>query len=393
MAFSRAKNEPVFRAKHQHSMTLRIYLRKRPDSRGRCVINFIVQNEWITTGIKVHPDHWDEESCTIKKSAPTYYQLNAQFGLYRSRAEMCIANMLLEGIEFSKKYFEAYVFKSPEDAKNPGFLALIDEYCSQHPLGWQRIKHYQVLKANIQQLLPSPRIKDITYSFALRLQQMLRQEGNNENTISRKLRQLKAVVHHAQKTGVINNDPLINVKIKAISGQKKFLTADELAILEQMFQDGQLRPVHQAVLRYFLFSCYTGLRYSDVIQLKYYDIKNGTVTTVHEKTEKPVTIPLISKAQKLLATETTGLCFHTHSNQVTNRALKEIMKAAGIEKNITYHCSRHTFGTLSIYWGIPKEVVAELMGVDFKTVEVYAKIIDEVKHREMQKWEAVAGTA
>lgn len=63
------------------------------------------------------------------------------------------------------------------------------------------------------------------------------------------------------------------------------------------------------------------------------------------------------------------------------------MDAAGINKKITYHCSRLTFGTLSIYWGIPDYVVAELMGIDIKTVKIYAKIVDQVKVREMQKWE------
>ena len=63
------------------------------------------------------------------------------------------------------------------------------------------------------------------------------------------------------------------------------------------------------------------------------------------------------------------------------------MVAAKIDKKITYHCSRHTFGTLSIYWSIPDYVVAELMGIDIKTVKIYAKIVDQVKVREMLKWE------
>jgi len=63
------------------------------------------------------------------------------------------------------------------------------------------------------------------------------------------------------------------------------------------------------------------------------------------------------------------------------------MKEAFIDKKITYHCSGLTFGTLSIYWGIPDQVVAELMGIDLKTVKIYAKIMDQVKVREMGKWE------
>jgi site-specific recombinase XerD len=371
-------------------MNLRIYLRQRPNAKGECSIYFIVNDEWISTGIRCHPDHWDGNNSILKKSHPNFYQVNAIYNLYRSRAELCVANFQIAGTGFSKKYFETFVFNDPAEAENPGFLNLIDEYCNTINLGWQRIKHYQVLKKNISSLATSHRIKDINYNFALRLQQLLRVEQNNANTISRKMRMLKAVVHYAQKCGHLNNDPLINIKIKAIQGTKHFLSAVELQQLEQLYKDGMLNFVQQNVLRYFLFSCYTGLRYSDVVGLKYYDIKEDCVCTTQEKTDKPVKIPLIKKAKDLLQVASTGLIFKTHSNQVSNRSLKYIVEKAGIDKPITFHCSRHTFATLSIYWGIPKEVVAELMGVDFKTVEIYAKIMDEVKQREMQKWEMTA---
>ncbi len=372
-------------------MSLLIYLRNRPDSRGDCMIYFILNKEWISTGIKSHPDHWDAQQSCIKKSHPQYYQVNTLFGLYKSRAELCMINLQVAGTCINRKYFETFVFNDPDAATNPGFLKLIDEYCNNIQLGWQRILHYQVLKKNIQEVNFAPKLQDINYNFALKLQQQLRKKGNAENTISRKMRQLKAVVHYAQKDGLINNDPLINIKIKAITGTKHFLTADELQSLETLYQQNTLKPIDQSVLKYFLFSCYTGLRYSDVIALKFYDIKNNCVCTTQEKTDKPVVVPLISKAKDLLSVASTGACFKTHSNQVSNRKLKDIMATAKIDKQITYHCSRHTFGTLSIYWGIPKEVVAELMGVDFKTVEIYAKIIDEVKSREMLKWEKQAG--
>ena len=354
------------------------------------MIYFIFNDEWITTGIKIHADFWDAKQSCIKKSHPKYYQVNTLFSLYKSRAELCVINTKATNVIVNKNYFETFVFNEPQAATNPSFCKLIDDYCNNIQLGWQRILHYQVLKKNIQELNSSPRLQDITYNFALKLQQHLRLIKNNDNTISRKMRQLKAVVHYAQKEGYINADPLINIKIKSITGTKHYLTAAELQTLETLYTQGSLPGIHQSVLKYFLFSCYTGLRYSDIIALKYYDIKNNCVCTTQEKTDKPVMIPLINKARELLNIGTTGLCFKTHCNQVSNRKLKDIMQVAGIDKEITFHCSRHTFGTLSIYWGIPKAVVADLMGIDNKTVDVYAKIIDDVKQREMLKWEQKA---
>lgn len=78
-------------------MNLRIYLRNRPNSRGECMIYFIVNKEWISTNVKVYPHYWDAGEVTIKKSHPNYYQLNSQYGLFKARAEICIVNFTIAG--------------------------------------------------------------------------------------------------------------------------------------------------------------------------------------------------------------------------------------------------------------------------------------------------------
>jgi site-specific recombinase XerD len=373
-------------------ITLRTYLRtNRKDGQGQSVIYFIVGDEWISSTIKVHPDHWDQATGSILKKNPKYYTINPIFQLYKSRAEQCISNYQTSNNSFSRQFFEQFVFASPEEAENPCILKLMDEYCEMMNLSYGRIKHFKVLKKYLVKITPFPKLHDINYSFALKLMQVLRTAGNKQNTITSKIKVLKAIVHFAQRKKLLKEDPLEMVKVKEVDGTKNHLTASELEILENLYQQGFLPAVQQAILKYFLFSCYTGLRYSDTIALKFYEIKNNCVITTQEKTDKPVVVPLITKAKALLQPGATGLCFKTHSNQVSNKYLKKIMAAAEIDKKITYHCSRHTFGTLSIYWGIPKEVVAELMGVDFKTVEIYAKIIDDVKSREMLKWEKKVG--
>ena len=369
-------------------ITLRIYLRtNRKDGHGQSMIYFIVADEWISSTIKVHPDHWDQTAGSILKKHPKYYTISPIYQLYKSRAEQCISNYQTSDKVFNRKFFEEFVFSSPETAENPTVFNLIDEYCNIMDLSLGRLKHYKVLKNFITKMDPGTRIKDIDYTFGLNFLQLLRKCGNKQNTQCAKIKALKAIVHFAQRKELISKDPLSEIHIKEVDGTKNHLTAGELLSLENLYQQASLPALQQRILMYFLFSCYTGLRYSDIIVLKFYEIKNNCVVTTQEKTNKPVMVPLIKKAKALLQPGATGLCFKTHSNQVSNKNLKAIMKTAGIDKKITYHCSRHTFGTLSIYWGIPKEVVAELMGVDFKTVEIYAKIINEVKQREMLKWE------
>ena len=70
-----------------------------------------------------------------------------------------------------------------------------------------------------------------------------------------------------------------------------------------------------------------------------------------------------------------------------NRMLKEIAVLAGINKPITFHTARHTFATISITLGIPIEVISKLLGhTSISTTQIYARIVDEVKVREMEKW-------
>lgn len=372
---------------------LKTFLRTaRANAKGESVLYFRIGTDWISTDIKLLPQYWDAANELIKKTHPRYYQLNPLLQMLKLRAEQCISNFQFSGNAFNRKFFIEYVFDSPENAINPCFLKLIDEYCNVKALSWERSKHYRELKKDIVAVMPVARLQGIDFKFINRLQSYLKTKAipNNENTIIRKIKQVKAVVHYCQDTGLLNVDPLAKIKLKQIKGEKKFLTAEELELLENLYQQGFYKNEQLNVLRYFLFSCYTALRYSDIKKLKVSEIINGEISTYQEKTNKPVQVPIIPKAAQLIQPLQNGKCFKVLTNQATNRILKDIIAAAGIHKKITYHCSRHTFGTLSIYWGIPREVVAELMGVDDKTVKIYAQILNDVKIREMQKWNSRA---
>ncbi|MFZ4056989.1 MAG: tyrosine-type recombinase/integrase [Ferruginibacter sp.] len=373
--------------------TLRTSLREnRVNKHGESVLYFIIQDVWISTDIAIPKAYWIKEHSAISHHYPQFYQINPIYLSYRSRAEQYLSNLNINGTAFNRKQFSAFVFKANDQADNPTIAELIKEYCALMNIGWGRTKHYTTLKNDFSLFMPQARIQDIDFTVAMKFQNYLRlrvESKNNENTIMRKMRQLKALVHFAQRKGLLKTNTLSMVKLKEITGNKNHLTASELGLLELKYQEQSLDYSEQTVLRYFLFSCYTGLRFSDIVKLNGANIINSCVVATQEKTNKQVMIPLIPQAVELLST-TSQLCFNTYGNQVTNKILKRIIEKTGIEKKITYHCSRHTFGTLSIYWGIPVDIVADLLGVDIKTAKIYAKIVDEVKIREMQKWHRAA---
>jgi integrase len=112
------------------------------------------------------------------------------------------------------------------------------------------------------------------------------------------------------------------------------------------------------------------------------------------KTKLQVSIPLISKAKDLMPKKYSANqdVFRVLSNQKTNQYLKEIIKAAGIDKNITFHSARHTLASNGLEMGIPIEVISKILGhTELKTTQIYAKVNDGLKYKEMLKLDGSAG--
>jgi integrase len=192
----------------------------------------------------------------------------------------------------------------------------------------------------------------------------------------------------------MKNNPFKFITIKKVEGKRDFLSTDELNRLSQAYFTGKVRnPIEQEILKYFLFSCYTGLRYSDLKLLGKDSIDANKININMHKTGYIVSIPLTQKAKQLLPLETfpdTGYVFRIYCNKVTNRVLKQIGQRFDIHKKLTCHVARHTFATVSITLGIPIEVVSKLLGhTNLRTTQVYAKIVDSVKEREMEKWNSL----
>lgn len=138
----------------------------------------------------------------------------------------------------------------------------------------------------------------------------------------------------------------------------------------------------------FLFSCYTGLRLSDIETLKWDNIHryNGIqmLTKIQVKTNSEVNIPLGKQALHILQQVKTmqlsdgGNIFPLYSRTTVYADLRQWAANAGIDKHITFHTSRITFVTLSISAGINMYVISKLCGhKDIKTTLTYARMIDD----------------
>lgn len=222
---------------------------------------------------------------------------------------------------------------------------------------------------------------------------------SNKTTLSQNsavsyFNKVKAALKQAYKDGILQYD--LNAKIspiKAAETRREYLTLDELNKLVQT-------PCNDVLLkRAALFSALTGLRFSDIQKMTWGELEyingQGYFLNFNQKKTKGVEVLPISE-QAYSFTEGTenpkdmpqdnpvfeGLKYSAYHN----KHLFQWIGAAGITKDITFHCFRHTFATLQLFNGTDIYTVSKMLGhKDLKTTQVYAKIVDEAKRTAANK--------
>ena len=198
---------------------------------------------------------------------------------------------------------------------------------------------------------------------------------------------LRNALNMAVREDVIADNPIMKLsaqdKVKAPESQREYLTIEEVQQLEAT--DSPYPHIKQA----FLFACYTGLRCSDVRSITWGKIvKDGEKYRLHTvmfKTKRPFYIPLSKKAMQWMPERgdktDDDLIFENIPVQVNTKLyLQPWLDKAGITKPITFHCSRHTFGTMMLTLGADIYTTSKLMGhTKVEVTQIYAKIINKKK--------------
>lgn len=233
-------------------------------------------------------------------------------------------------------------------------------------------------------------------------------------TIGKQLSFLKWFLRWAFKKGVHQNNAYDSYKPKLKSTQKKiiFLTWDELNRLRE-FKIPSNKQALERVRDVFLFQCFTGLRYSDVSNLRRSDIKGDHIEVTTVKTSDSLIIELNNHSKAILD-KYKDVPFENDkvlpviTNQKMNDYLKELAELAGIDEPIrqTYykgneriddvtpkyallgtHAGRRTFICNALALGIPPQVVMKWTGhSDYKAMKPYIDIADDIKANAMSKF-------
>ena len=260
------------------------------------------------------------------------------------------------------------------------------------------LKNYYTTEKYLKRFLKIERktgdiyLKHLNYAFIIDFENFLRRNVAQlhsrpltNNGVMKHLERLKKLLNLAQKLEWIERDPFVKFSLKFVRTDRPYLSQNEVdMILNFDFKKKNLNRTRDV----FIFSCYTGLSYIDVKNLKKDHIVKGIdgnnwIFTVRQKTDQIVRIPLLNTAEWIIdkykeEMESKENLLPVYSNQKLNDNLKEIAAALHINKNLTFHCARHTFATtITLSNGVPIETVSKLLGhTKLSTTQIYAKVLE-----------------
>jgi len=240
------------------------------------------------------------------------------------------------------------------------------------------------------------KLQDINSMFVSNFEFYLKTTRNCcNNTTIKYIKNFKKIIRIALANGWMKADPFSNISYHLDEVDMAYLTETELKLL--MNKNFELERLQQ-VKDVYIFCCFTGLAFVDVMNLKYTDIedKDGRlwIKKKRQKTKNWCAIPLLEPALILMEKYrmhprciAKGCVMPVITNQKMNAYLKEISDLSGIKKNLSTHTARHTFATtVTLANQVSMEVVSKMLGHSgINMTKKYARVVDDLINRDMQK--------
>ena len=400
----------------------------------RMRVNFVSKRIEFTTGYRIDAAKWDADKQRVKngcsnKLKQSASEINASLLEYYTEIQSIFKRFEVEDVmptpEQIKEAFNALhkpVSEEPKPKKEAlpcDFFQVFDDFvedCGRQN-NWtdSTFEKFAAVKNHLTNFR-----EGLTFEF-------FDERGLNDyvgylrdvkemrnTTIGKQLSFLKWFLRWAFKKGVHQNNAYDSYKPKLKSTQKKiiFLTWDELNRLRE-FKIPSNKQALERVRDVFLFQCFTGLRYSDVFNLRRSDIKGDHIEVTTVKTSDSLIIELNNHSKAILD-KYKDVPFENDkvlpviTNQKMNDYLKELAEMAGIDEPVrqTYykgneriddvtpkyallgtHAGRRTFICNALALGIPPQVVMKWTGhSDYKAMKPYIDIADDIKANAMSKF-------
>lgn len=361
----------------------------------RCRLTLEGERKEFSTGLFINPEFWN--------SSEQYYSsdtaINNELALIVNKLNDCYLKLRVQDIPITgENILNSYLGVDAKDEQNE---TGVSEYYQSYLKKFKKLIGLEIKKVTWDKfyyigqhitafIIWKYKVKDIPLSrldlnFLTELDFYLKTEKDlKQVTINKIIQRFRKVVRIALSEKLITSDPFLLYKSKSIRNTIVYLNELELEKLESYeFSQKRLKNTKDC----FVFCCYSGLAYAEMIGLKPKHLERGFdnnlwIKMEREKTGKPLSIPLLPKALEILQVfkNDSEFIFPRLSNQKFNSYLKEIADIVGIDKRLTHHTARKTFATtVLLYNDVPMEIVSELLGHSSITITQthYGKIVQK----------------
>lgn len=356
---------------------------------------------------KIDIDLWDNQNKKVKGKTKESQEINRYLNLVQARLLS-----IHQDLKYKGELITPQLVKSLYNGENINSKTLLEllEYHNrkiENTLAPGTIRNFGITENYINRFLKKNLkttdvyLRQLNYKFISDLEMFLvnyypkgHPKAMGHNTVMKHLQRLRKIINLAYQLEWIDKDPFLRWKPTFEQKQREFLNANELNNVETYnFLMERLDRVRDL----FVFSCYTGISYSDIMELTNNNLivgadGNNWIVTKRLKTKTSVRVPLLKPAKKILAkykehpvTVHSGTLLPKLTNEKINLYLKEIADAVGIKKNLTFHMARHTFATtVTLSNGVPIETVSKMLGhTKLATTQIYARVLDKKLSEDM----------
>lgn len=387
--------------------TFHFYLREdRPDKRGQCPVYLRITHnrklKYLNTGIRLEPKEWNPDRQVVRRNHRTPDKLNEELAIIRGNAEQSYRELNRE-----KKASAEAIKRRLEYASKDNFFTLAEEYMDEikQDSFWTH-KQTNVAVDKLKEFHGSDHlpVNLIDEDFLTRFQGKLKKK-NKSSTIIKNFGCIKNILDVAVRQHLLPANPVKSDDFKLVkngqSGSKTKLELEQIREIENLNLEPGSNIWHSR--NAFILSFYfCGMRFGDVAELRWNNIKNGRLVYDMNKTGNPINLPIKTGVQKILDAykeeENNGFVFPflaelskadqknsssvrqciSRWNALVNKYLKSIAEKAGISESVSMHVARHSFAQYAVNdKEIPPYKIMMLLGhKNIKTTMQYLKSLD-----------------
>ncbi|NCC74519.1 MAG: hypothetical protein EOM06_14150, partial [Sphingobacteriia bacterium] len=364
------------------------------------------------TGLRVEPSKWSFEQQRVKRNVAGGSDINDILNMLSEKAVKYLRQSKLKGTEPTTEQLKNVLSAAiGKQSSVSDFFQLFDKFVSSEAKlkSWSKgtIDRFTTVKNHLLRFNKQLNINDIDPEA---LVSFFHQSGLRNSTAQKQIKILQWFLNWCEKSGYVDKVKKLKVDLKASQHRVIFLSMDEIRTLANLELEGYLDDARNV----FIFQCLSGIRYSDLRNLKAADVNSGAINISTVKTGENIKIQLtkttagiLQKYHELQAA--TGRALPVPTNQVFNKFIKQLCKKAKFDEPITLvyykgnqrvevtkpkhelvssHTGRRSFITVGLTAGIQSEVIRSWTGhTSDDSFKQYYEIVKERQLVDIKKFE------